>query len=154
MYKLSPNFTLDEFTFSETAVRLGVPNVPPKEILDRLHITAQNMEHVRAELGHPVAITSGYRSREVNRLIGGSVNSAHCDGWAADFVCRTYGDPYQVCLKLLDSGIKFDQLIMEYGRWAHISCDPRERMQALTIFNKKRGYVKGILTIGEYENGA
>ncbi len=152
--QLSPSFTLEEFTFSETATRLGIDNTPPAEVVSRLVNTAHKLEIIRFRLGHPITIPSGYRSPELNRKIGGSKNSAHCTGDAVDFVCRGFGDPYRVALAVMDTDVKYDQLIHEFGKWTHISFAARLRMMPMTIFGNKKGYVPGIKTKGEYDDGA
>lgn len=128
-------FTLEELTKSSTAKRLGISNVPTGQVLDNLKTTANKLVEVKEHLyGYPVIVSSGYRSPEVNKHIPGSSNtSAHTLGWAADITCPGYGTPYRVAAKLADCGLKFDQVIYEYGSWVHISFDPRMRQQVLTI---------------------
>ena len=78
---------------------------------------------------------------ELNRKIGGSVNSAHMDGLAADFTCEKFGKPIDVVKALHKSGIKVDQVIEE-GTWVHVSFDPKMRQQFLTatFINGKPSY--------------
>ncbi len=128
---LSRYFTLDEMTFSSTAVRQGIDNTPSAAILEKLRETANQMDAVRELLGQPITVTSGYRSPALNTLIGGSPTSAHMSGHAVDFVCRQFGTPLQICHKIAASNIRFDQLIQE-GTWVHISFDPRMRREIKT----------------------
>lgn len=128
---LSPHFTLEELTHSELAVRRGIDNTPPSDVLPRLALLAQLLEQVRAALGCPMMISSGYRSPAVNRAVGGSAMSAHCTGLAADFIAPAFGAPQEVAHAILASAIEFDQLIHE-GTWVHISFDARKRGQVLT----------------------
>lgn len=140
--KISPNFTLEELTHSETAVRRGINNEANAVIKNNLTITAANMESVRELLGNnPIIISSGYRSPALNRAVGGSAKSAHMDGWAVDFICPRFGTPKQIVDKLKDSDIKFDQVIEE-GTWVHISFAPARRKQVLkaTFKNGKATY--------------
>lgn len=140
--KLSPNFTLEELTHSETAVRRGIKNEANPVIRNNLTIVACNMERVRELLGNkPIVISSGYRNIEVNRLIGGSTKSAHMEGWAVDFICPGFGTPKQIVDKLKDSDLVFDQVIEE-GTWVHISFAPTKRRQVLkaTFKNGKATY--------------
>lgn len=129
MTQLSPNFSLEELTFSETAVRKGVDNTPPPQIVARLTDVARRLEEVRAILGVPLRISSGYRCSALNKLIGGSKTSAHMEGYAVDFQCSI--KPIDVCKKLITAGIHFDQLIQE-GTWTHISFDPKMRGMTMT----------------------
>lgn len=125
---VSPHFALAELTISETAKARGIPNLPLSQHLDNLRITAHRMEAVRAILGRPITPTSGYRSPEVNRLVGGVPNSDHALGWAAD-LAGTLAEARRLA-ETLDS---FDQLILERsGSIIHISFSPRNRMQVLT----------------------
>lgn len=148
---LSANFTLAEATYSETAIRMGINNQPDDKQLENMVIVARNMEKVRDLFGgKPIRINSWLRLPEVNIAVGGSAKSSHMDGWAVDFVCPIYGDPYAVCKALKESNIQVDQVIHEFGRWTHISFAPEMRNQFLTIFKPQNKYVSGILTSEEY----
>lgn len=142
---LTEHFTLEELTFSEAAVRNGVNNAPTARITENLQFLAEQLEKVRALLGVPMRITSGYRSEAVNAWVGGSLTSQHRFGLAADFVAPQFGSPYEVAQAILASDLPFDQLIHEFGGWVHISFVRNSpRRQALSIF--KRGkYVDGIV---------
>lgn len=131
---LTENFHLDEFLVSETGERLGINNDPTDEVIDHLRGLASTLEEVRKVLGNrPITITSGYRSPNLNRAVNGSRNSAHVLGYAADFVCPSFGTPLEICRAIAGAGIPYDQLIHEFGRWVHLSVDPRMRRDALTI---------------------
>lgn len=119
MTMLSKNFSLSEFTLSETAERHGIPNTPDAHILDNLQRLADTLEQVRFHLEQPVHITSGYRSAELNKMVGGSTNSAHMYGLAADFICHTL-DPTEICRRVAKTNIAFDQMIHEY-KWVHFA---------------------------------
>jgi hypothetical protein len=131
---LSPHFSLAELTFSQTAARRGIDNTPPADVLAELKRTALGLEAVRVRLGcAPVLISSGYRSPAVNAAVGGSKASQHMTGQAADFTAPRFGSPAEVVAALVDSGVEYDQLILEFGRWVHISFADTPRHQALTI---------------------
>jgi uncharacterized protein YcbK (DUF882 family) len=140
--QLTKNFTLEEFTDSQTAARKGIHNVPPANSQERKNIqrSAEVMEKVRTILGDkPILVSSGYRSPQVNAAVGGSKSSAHMSGLAVDFSCPGFGTPLQICKKLhphmRELGI--DQLIHEYDSWVHLGLsagDPRH--MALTIDNR------------------
>lgn len=147
---LSPNFTLEEATFSDTAVRLGINNQPSPKQLENMKITAQGMETVRKLLGKPIRVNSWLRLPELNQAIGGALKSSHMDGWAVDFTCPAFGDPYTVAKALKESNIQVDQVIHEFGRWIHVSFAPEMRGQFLTIFKPDNKYKAGILTADEY----
>ena len=139
---LTPHFTLEEFTDSQTAARKGIVNVPRADSHERKNIqrTAEVMEKVRTLLGDkPILISSGYRSPKVNAAVGGSKSSAHMSGLAVDFSCPGFGTPRAIC-KRLEPHMKelgIDQLIHEFNSWVHLGLrggDPRH--MALTIDNK------------------
>lgn len=147
---LSEHFTLEEATYSETAVRLGISNQPSEKQLSNMKEAARLMEEVRRILGQPIHINSWLRLPEVNVAVGGSKVSSHMDGWAIDFTCAKFGDPLAVCKALAASGLKFDQLIHEYARWTHISFAPEMRQQQLTIFRPESKYKIGLLSEADY----
>lgn len=129
-------FTLEEMTVSQTAARKGIDNVPSGKVLENLLHNATMMVAVRDLLGDkPIIVSSGYRGPAVNKLVGGADTSAHTLGWATDFICPGFGTPLQVAKKIAASDIMddVDQLIHEYEKWVHISWDPRNRKQLLTI---------------------
>lgn len=133
--KLSKYFTYNELTFSETAKRLKYTNAPQHKELKSLTNTAQNLDKVRELLGCPVIINSGYRTLAVNRAIGSSDNSQHVRGEAVDFRTHQY-TPRQIVEMIKKSDIPYDQLILEYESWVHISFSSRNRKQVLIIDNK------------------
>lgn len=131
---LSPHFTLEEFTTSDTAARKGIDNTPPPHILPALLRTAQGLEAVRVRLGMcPIHISSGYRSPALNAAVGSKDTSQHVKGEAADFIAPRFGTPSMVVTAIRDSGVEFDQLILEFGRWVHISFSQNPRHEVLEI---------------------
>lgn len=150
---LSEHFTLHEITFSDKAVIHGIDNTPSTLVIHNLRKTAERMEQVRKLLGdRPIKITSGYRSEELNRKIGGSTTSAHCKGLAVDFVCPSFGTPRDIAI-FLSSFVKqldVDQLIFE-GGWVHlgwVSKEDKPRHEIRTaVFEegKKTRYPEGII---------
>ena len=133
---LSPNFTLEEMTRSEYALRRGWPNDPDDKALANLKRVALLLEKVRAEVNRPIIVTSGYRSPNINSAIGGQKNSQHMLGCAADIRAIDLSAD-DLMMAIVDSDIKYDQLIKEFDSWVHISVpnDPKgtPRMQSLII---------------------
>ena len=127
---MTPHFSYEELTASQTAVRFGIPNVPTKEVRQNMQVLAEGLEKVRALLGKPMMVTSGFRSKELNRKVGGAHTSAHMTGFAADFTCWSYGSPLKIVQAIRDAGIQVDQCIEE-GTWVHISFAPAMRNQFL-----------------------
>ena len=147
--KITEHFTLEEFSFSEAAARLGLDNTPGPAIVANLRLVAAALEEIRALLGdRPIIVHSAYRSVEVNRAVGGVASSAHCQGLACDFVCPAFGQLAEVVLAILKSDIGYDQLILEYG-WVHIGLAQEgvaPRLQALTKRSRTAAYEDGIRT--------
>lgn len=146
--RTTPNFWLSEFLQSDTAVRMGLDNTPlPTEMVNIRNLLIPGMQSVRDCLGEPVFITSGYRSPEVNRAVGGSVNSQHTRGLAADFKCHAFGSPRTICKYIMQhsTNVRYDQLIQE-GQWVHISFAPNPRGEVLTAHFSAGGttYTPGI----------
>jgi hypothetical protein len=142
--KLSPNFSLEELTFSQVASRRGIDNTPPDKVKDNLERLAFFLEQVRKVFNKPFLISSGYRSREVNESVGGSKTSQHCEGCAADFNVKGMS-PNAVVRAIVDANIPYDQVILEFDSWVHISVPTVKgsppRKQALIIDNNgKREY--------------
>ena len=145
---LSEHFSLDEATYSETAIRLNINNQPDERQLANMTTAAQKMEEVRNVTG-ALRVNSWLRLPDVNVAVGGSKVSSHMDGWAIDCSSSAH-TPYALCQLVIKAGIKFDQMIHEYGRWMHISFAPEMRQQELTIYKPEGKYKLGILTEAQY----
>jgi hypothetical protein len=150
--KLSTNFFLSELTKSESASRLGLDNDPTQEIISSLQALVNHiLQPVRDKFG-PVVVTSGYRSPEVNKAIGGSATSDHCKGQAADF--EVLGKDNRELAIWIAENMQFTQLILEFYKpgvpdsgWVHCSFDPGNlKRQVLTAekVNGKTVYSTGI----------
>jgi len=134
---LTPNFTLDELTASESAERNGWDNTPNDTELENLKRLADMLEQVKVVVGgKPIMVNSAFRSKRVNDAVGSKDTSQHRLGCAADI--RVPGmTPDQVVRAVIASGIGYDQVIREFDRWTHISIpnsmDTAPRKQALII---------------------
>ena len=129
---LTKNFTLDEFTLSQTAIRNGIENSPNSDIIKNIKVLCVNvLQPLRNKLKEPIVITSGYRSEMLNRIIDGSNESQHCKGEAADIIVPGM-QACELFAFILKSNIKYDQVILEFNRWVHISFKQRSnRYRAL-----------------------
>lgn len=130
---LSPNFTLKEFTTSETAMRNGFTENynPPAEIVENLRKLALYIaEPIRKEWGS-FSPTVAYRCKRLNDIVSKAKKSDHLEGKAFD---ETFlgNKGENICDKvffwLLKSKVPFTKLIWEKGdddkpRWLHISYD-------------------------------
>jgi len=126
---LTANFTLAEFTASDTAARLGIDNSLPATLLVAATNTCDMLEQIRDRLaaiaGHqvPIILTSGFRCPALNTAIGSGPGSDHPKAMAADFKAPAFGTPYEVARALapLVGELGIGQLIHEYGSWVHVS---------------------------------
>ncbi len=144
--KLSEHFTVEELTFSQTATRKGIDNRPDPDVMSNLKGLANFLEVVREKVREPIIISSGYRSPELNRSIGGSRTSAHMDGRAADITAPSFGSPAELAELIVALDLEFDQVILEYSRWVHVAISDKPRHQVLTALNTPDGvhYEAGI----------
>lgn len=130
---LSPNFSLQELSHSDVALRRGLDNTPNAgEVANLQRLAEDLLEPVRALLGVPLHINSGYRTPGLNQALGGAIGSAHMDGRAADLVPEgvSVQDAFYA-IKRTD--LPFDQLILECGAWLHLAVprvgvDPRQQV--------------------------
>jgi len=137
--KLSENFSLREYTKSQTASRKGIDNSPSDEHLDNAIALFENVvQPVRDHFG-PTIITSGYRSPGLNEAIGGSSTSQHSKGEAVDLEVLGVSTA-EVC-EWIAANTNFDQLILEFyepgdtnSGWVHVSYvkDGENRGETLT----------------------
>lgn len=134
---LSTHFTLEELTRSDVAARNGWDNTPNEQETENLKRLAALLETVKSAVGmKPVMINSGFRSKQVNDSVGSKDTSQHRIGCAADL--RVPGmTPRQVVEACIANGVPFDQIILEFDSWTHISVantpDAKPRGQKLII---------------------
>lgn len=146
------NFTIAEMVQSSTADRLKISNNPPASVRVHLTETITLLECIRAEweeycerysLGTPaIRISSGYRSPELNKAVGGVKNSAHVEGYAADLQpVNGKQDEFEkfFATEFSHMGYAFDQIIIEKSktsRWVHVGykrADGKQRRQCFTL---------------------
>ncbi len=121
MTHLTDHFSLEELTHSDAAVRHGWDNIPNGDEIANLTRLAQLLEQVKTAVGNkPVMINSGFRSKQVNDSVGSKDSSQHRLGCAADI--RVPGmTPRQVVDACIAAKVPFDQIILEFDAWTHIS---------------------------------
>ena len=142
--KLSKNFSLEELTKSDTAVRRGISNVPSEDVTNNIQELVDNvLQPIRDRLG-PVVVTSGYRSPELNTAIGGSKTSDHCLGMAADI--EVLGIDNKVTAEYIRDNLVFTQLILEFYKdgvpdsgWVHVSFDTKDLKKQVLRADKVNG---------------
>ena len=149
--KFPPHFTIEELTRSQTATRNGIDNTP--EDLSNLMRIAWFLESLRSKLrleypGAVIIVSSGYRSPELNLVIGGSKTSAHMKGLAADISCPDI-TPLELAQFIADTMADegFDQVIHEFERWCHVGLSeglPRYELLTAVKENGKTIYKSGL----------
>jgi hypothetical protein len=121
--QLTTNFNLSTLTISKTANQFGIDNTPSDEVIGNLKSLCENvLEPLQALLGESIYITSGYRSKELNKKIGGAKKSQHMEGKAADIHVNSKSTE-ELFIFIKKNFIGFDQLIQEFDSWVHISYD-------------------------------
>ncbi len=128
--RISANITLWEAVKSQTAVRLGLGNTPGHEEIENMkRVATRVFEPLRRDVadGKPLAVTSFFRSADVNAAVGGSLSSQHTRGEAMDIDADIYGGcTNRELFDYVKSSLEFDQLIWEFGDnrspdWIHVS---------------------------------
>jgi hypothetical protein len=131
---LSKHVTLKEFTRSDAAIKHGISNDMDSTQLKAAIAVCENIfEPLRAHVGRPIRVNSGFRSFAVNKRIGGSKTSQHMKGEALDLNIQD-----AETFEWMRNNLDFDQLIYEFGndagpQWVHVSyrIDKRHRKQVL-----------------------
>ena len=113
--QLSNNLLLAEVTRSETAKRKGISNMPTAEHIENFKKLASNIfQPIREHFGKPIIISSGYRSAELNKAIGGSLSSQHCSGEAIDIDMDGTDITNAQIFYYIKDNLNFDQIIELY----------------------------------------
>lgn len=153
--QLSKNFTLEEFTKSDTATKKGIDNTPQGVHMDNLkNLVEKIVQPVRDHYSKPVKVNSGYRGPKLNEAVGGSATSQHCNGEACDI--EIPGVPNADLANWIKDNLEFDQLILEFytpgvpdSGWVHVSLKKSgpQRKQCLTAMkeNGKTVYKTGLI---------
>lgn len=126
--QLSKNLSLKEVIKSNTATSLGISNTPEDWEIKNLVAVAQNIfQPIRDHFGIPIGVSSGYRSKELNKAIGGSKYSQHMIGEALDIDADIHGGVTNAeIFNYVKNNLEWDQMIWEFGDdeqpdWVHIS---------------------------------
>jgi hypothetical protein len=144
--QLSEHLSLAEVTKSDTAKRRGISNMPTEAHIANFKLLAENIfDPICIHFGKPIFISSGYRSAELNKAIGGAASSQHCQGEAIDIDMdgRPGGITNKMVFDFIKENLNFDQLIWEFGTdtnpdWVHVSYEStgKQRKQILRAVRK------------------
>jgi zinc D-Ala-D-Ala carboxypeptidase len=148
---MTPHFSLEEFTQSDTAARLGIDNRLPDELRENALKTLEMMERIRFHIDAPITITSGYRCEALNRAVGSKPGSDHTLALACDFKAPKAGTPFKIATMLAPviKIIGIGQLILEYASpngsgWVHVSTRIPDKIINRIITINKDGARAGI----------
>ena len=142
--KITPHFSLDELTKSQTALRLGIDNAPGAGEVTNLKLLSESiLEPIRVFFQIPFSPSSAFRAKTLNRAIGSSDASQHIVGQAVDFEIPTIPNP-TLALWIKDN-LVFDQLILEYfdhelgpnSGWVHASFKSSSNRGDILTINSK-----------------
>ena len=145
--KLSEHLDLAEVIKSDSAKRRGISNMPTPEHIENFKKLAVNVfEPIRKHFGVPIHISSGYRSKELNAVIGGASNSDHCFGMALDLDQQGHkgGVTNKQVFDFIKDNLKFKQLIWEGGTkqepdWVHVSYDKKNLKKEILLATLVKG---------------
>lgn len=150
---VSEHLTLEEVTRSETAIKLGIKNVPTKQHLENLKKVAVNIyEPCRKKFG-PIYVSCGYRSAQLNAITpGASSTSGHARGEALDLASQIFKNctNKELFFFILEN-CEFNELIWEHGTdnepaWVHVlyreGQNIKEVWQTYIKPDKSTGYKK------------
>lgn len=116
---LTPHFTCEEASHSDTAIEHGIDNTMPSIYIGNATALARYvLEPIRQHFGYPFSPQSWYRNERVNKLVGGSKNSDHMQGAAADITISKVS--LMALAEYIRDNLDFDQLILEPS-WVHVS---------------------------------
>lgn len=121
--KITPHFTFEELTTTSHSDLIDFNRAYARENFEKVKVLAETiLEPCRAILG-PIVISSGIRCPELNKRVGGNINSQHCKCEAVD--CIPTKVPLREAFdKIRKSSVPFGQLILETvgkSTWIHIS---------------------------------
>ena len=161
--KLSPHFSLGELC--KTSVNTLDGNMPGQEEIENLKRLCPWLEELRERYNRqyvetrrqgvqgvqdnteeePIIITSGFRSPEVNKCVGGAYSSNHLTGCAVDIRCVGVEQAIRYAAILLDTADEwkqdYDELLIERNRhgryWVHFAVRPKDNRRRTMFLNEK-----------------
>jgi len=145
--RLSKNFTLDEFIYSSTALRKGIDNSLPTELLPKLQYLVDTiLQPLRDKFG-PLKINSGYRSVELCITIGSNEHSNHAYGLAVDVEAYSHKVSNIMLLDYIANNMEYKELIAEYfnkevatSGWVHVAAEEGNNKGGLKLKDKEHNY--------------
>ena len=131
---MTTNFTLEELYRSSFAIRNNIDNTPNEKQTENLRFVANNLEDIREKLGnYPILVTSGFRSKKVNKGVGGVSNSDHLEGLAVDIIVKNNKSIKDTAKQIIETQLEFDQIII-YRNFIHLGFNKRMRRQIVWYY--------------------
>ena len=131
---MTTNFTIEELTRSSFAIRNNIDNTPNEKQTENLRFVANNLEYIRKKLGnYPILVTSGFRSKKVNKAVGGVRNSDHLEGLAVDIIIKNNKSIKDTAKQIIETQLEFDQIII-YRKFIHLGFNKKMRKQIVWYY--------------------
>ena len=144
--QLSKNLSLKEVTKSQVAARLGISNQPDAKQIENLKLVATHVfQPIRDHFDVPIFVSSGFRSKELNKAIKGAKRSEHMSGMALDLDADTFGKvTNKQIFEYIKENLHFNQLIWEFGDddspdWVHVSYNKDNNTHSVLIAKQVNG---------------
>ena len=149
---ISKHISFKEATYSQTANKHKIKNVPTEAHLKNMKLLAEKcFEPLREWCGHPIKVNSMYRSQELCEAIpNSSKTSQHtCNNGAAIDMTSMGSKSNRELFFWIKDNLDFDQLIWEFGgspdseegspRWIHLSYVSKKANRNNVLVAKYKG---------------
>ena len=145
MNNISEHISYIEATKSDIAIKKGIDNTPDENQLVNMILLAEKVfEPLRLFLNVPIGVTSFFRSKQLNKLVGGSINSQHManNGSAIDIDADIFNHIKNIDIfNYIKDNLEFDQLIAEYPidgepQWVHVSYNSKNNRKQIFVSYK------------------
>lgn len=151
--KLSKNLSKNEFTYSRTAKRYGISNEPDeRQTIVAIYLAEHLFQPIREHFNVPIYLSSGFRSKALNKLIGGARTSHHMiSGDIAAIDIDQDGHSSNITnaeiFHYIKDNLPFNQLIWEFGdnsnpAWVHVS------FSINPVDNERKSILKAVKRFG------
>jgi len=119
----APDFRYGELIKSDTAIRLGIANIPNEEQWVNLETLAVKVLQPVRDVFGSIRVTSGFRCPELCLAIRSSTSSNHTRGEAGDIEPLRRNVSLLNILSFIYETLEFRELIAEYfpEGWVHVA---------------------------------